>query len=78
MVLVRLLSAAAELTGALLMLRLNALDAAVRINGILGLVGPLVLITATAIGVAGLADQLSPARILLVFAGVAAILYATR
>ncbi len=78
MVLVRCLSAAAELTGALLMLRLNDLEAAVRVNGVLGLVGPLVLVTATAIGVAGLAHQLSPGRILLVFAGVAAILFATR
>src|SRR5690606_1698673 len=40
MVLVRLLSSAVELSAAVLMARYNRVDTALRINGILGLVGP--------------------------------------
>lgn len=78
MALVRLLSAVAELTGAYLMLRLNRLDAAVRVNALLGLIGPLVLLAATAIGVAGLADRLSPSKLLMILTGVGLILLGTR
>lgn len=78
MAIVRLLSAAAELAGALAMIRLNRLESAVRVNALLGLVGPLVLLTATAVGLLGLADRLSVGRMLAVLAGVAVILLATR
>lgn len=78
MVLVRLFSALAELTGAYLMFRFNRLETAVRINALLGLVGPVVLITATTIGVVGLAGKLSAVRIFMIFAGVGLILAGVR
>lgn len=78
MVVVRLLSAVAELTGAYFMFRLNNIESAVRINAVLGLVGPIVLVTATAIGVLGLAGKLSLGNILLIFSGVGLILAGTR
>lgn len=78
MALVRLISAVTELTGAYLMIRLNRLDAAVRVNALLGLIGPLVLLAATTIGVVGLADRLSPPKLFLILAGVGLILLGTR
>lgn len=78
MALVRLLSSAVELAGALLMIRLNRVESAVQVNALLGLVGPLVLLVATTIGLLGLADRLPPARLAAAVAGVALILLATR
>lgn len=78
MALVRLFSAVVELTGAYLMIRLNRLDAAVRVNALLGLIGPLVLLAATTIGVVGLADRLPPPKLLMILAGVGLILLGTR
>ncbi|MCL6522593.1 MAG: YqhV family protein [Firmicutes bacterium] len=78
MVLVRLISAGLELTGATLMARFNRVDAALRVNALLGLTGPLVLLTVTTIGVLGLAGEMPAWRIGLVFLGVALILFAVR
>ncbi len=78
MALMRLMSSAAELTGALLMIKLNRVESAVRVNALLGLAGPLVLLATTAVGLLGLAERLSPGRMALALAGVALILFATR
>lgn len=78
MVLIRLFSALAELSGALVMAKMNRLESAVRINAILGLVGPMVLIAATAIGLVGLAGKLSTGKVILALCGVFLILIATR
>jgi hypothetical protein len=75
---IRLLSASIEITAALLMLRLNRVEAALRINGVLGLVGPTILIAVTLLGVVGLAGRIAPAKIVLIFAGVYLILYGSR
>ncbi|MBX5466253.1 MAG: YqhV family protein [Firmicutes bacterium] len=78
MVLVRLISAAIELTGALLMWRGGRLDLAVRINGLLGIVGPLVLTTTMALGLAGLAASRMPwPKLVWIGAGVLLILWGT-
>ena len=77
MVGVRLLSGCLELTGAFLMWRLGRLGAAVRINGVLGLLGPVVLTLTMLIGVAGLATRLPVAKLLWIGAGVMLILVGT-
>lgn len=78
MVTVRLLSAMIELSGALLMWRLGRLDAAVRINGLLGLAGPIILTTTMLIGIAGLAQARLPlGKLVWIGAGVAMILWGT-
>lgn len=74
----RMLSAAIEITAALLMLRFNRLDTALRINGLLGLVGPLVLLAVTAVGLIGLAGRVHPRKLLTILVGVALILAGTR
>lgn len=75
---IRMLSACLEITAAILMLRFNRLDTALRINGFLGLVGPLVLLAVTTIGGIGLADRIHPAKLVTIFVGVALILVGTR
>jgi hypothetical protein len=75
---IRLLSASIEVTGALLILRFGRVDTALRINGLLGLVGPTILVGVTLLGVAGLAGRIVPAKIAIIFIGVYLILYGSR
>lgn len=75
---VRVLSACLEITAAILMLKFNRLDAALRINGLLGLIGPLILLAVTAIGAFGLAGRVHPAKLATIFLGVVLILIGTR
>ncbi|HEX6988967.1 MAG TPA: YqhV family protein [Bacillota bacterium] len=78
MVLIRLLSATIEVTAAMLMARYNRVDTALRINGVLGLVGPAVLLAATTLGLAGLADRLPVHKTLMIATGVLLIIIGTR
>ncbi len=75
---VRLVSATTEITAAVLMLRAGRVDAALRINGLLGLVGPLVLVTVSLLGVAGMAGRIPSGRIILILMGVYLIIAGSR
>ncbi|MCL4318639.1 MAG: YqhV family protein [Firmicutes bacterium] len=78
MVLIRLISAMIELTGAILMWRYQRLDVAVRINGLLGLAGPIVLTSTMLLGIAGMmAKNVSFTKMAWIGAGVAMILWGT-
>ncbi|CAG7642300.1 hypothetical protein PAECIP111802_02841 [Paenibacillus allorhizosphaerae] len=69
----RLMSGTIEIIAALVMLRLNQIDKALIVNSGLALVGPLVLLTTTTIGLVGLADKLSFGKMLWVLIGVSCI-----
>ena len=60
------------------MLRFGKVVTAVRINALLGLFGPTILLLVTLTGVAGLAGKIAPARLALIIAGVGLIIAATR
>ena len=75
---VRFVSAATEITAAILMLRAGRVDAALRINGLLGLVGPVVLVSVSLLGVAGMAGRLPAGRIALILIGVYLIIAGSR
>lgn len=78
MVMIRFISAMIELTGAFLMWRFHRLDVAVRINGFLGLAGPIVLTSTMVLGLAGLAASKMPiGKIFWIGLGVACILWGT-
>ncbi|NMP24959.1 YqhV family protein [Sulfobacillus harzensis] len=78
MILLRFLSACIEFTGAFLMWRYYRLDMAIRINGFLGLAGPIILTTTMMLGIAGLAASRVPvAKIVWIGLGVACILWGT-
>ena len=69
----RLLSGAIEFTAAILMLKFGRVETALKINALLAMVGPMILLTVTGLGLAGLAGRISPAGMLLVLSGVALI-----
>jgi putative exporter of polyketide antibiotics len=69
----RILSGSIEIIAALLMLRYNQIEKALMVNTGLAMVGPFVLLTTTTLGLIGLADKLSVAKMLWVLAGVSCI-----
>lgn len=75
---IRMLFGLISLSGGYLMFRFNDLQQAVRINSIIGSIGPFVLLLVSAIGVAGLATQLDFKKIALLVAGIILILMGTR
>ncbi|MHB8926258.1 MAG: YqhV family protein [Bacillota bacterium] len=78
MTFIRLLSGSIEITAALLMLRSGDLNTAFRINALLGLTGPLIFLSASAVGLLGLAGKLSIGRFVVVLGGVFLILIGVR
>ncbi|NHN28846.1 YqhV family protein [Paenibacillus agricola] len=73
MAMLRLLSGSIEIIAALLMLRFNQIEKALLVNTGLAMVGPLILLATTTIGLAGLADKLSIGKLIWVLLGVSCI-----
>lgn len=67
---IRFLSASIELTAAILMLVYGRVETAFKINALLALVGPTVLLTVTTLGLIGLAGKISPSGMMSVILGV--------
>ena len=78
MVILRLFSGSIEVSAALLMFKLNDLEKALYINSLLALVGPVVLIITTGIGLYGLTEKISLTRILCLFSGIFLILFSLK
>ncbi|NRD79214.1 YqhV family protein [Bacillus sp. BRMEA1] len=74
MALLRIISGCIEITAAFLMMKFNTVDKALMINSSLAIIGPLILITTTTIGVIGLADNISLMKLIWIFLGVCLIL----
>jgi hypothetical protein len=70
----RFFSGSIEICAAILMLRLNQIDKALVVNSSLALVGPIILIATTTIGLVGLSDKLSPSKFIWVAAGVCCLM----
>ncbi|MEK3981098.1 YqhV family protein [Psychrobacillus sp. FSL K6-2836] len=77
-VILRLLSGSIELSAAMLMIKFNDLEKAFYINSLLALVGPVVLIVTTGIGLTGLSEKISLTRMVCLFAGILLILYSLK
>lgn len=75
---VRFLSSLLEMTGAILMLRLGTATKALWVNSMLALVGPVVLVTVTFLGIVGIADNIHWWKIAIIILGVACILFGAR
>lgn len=78
MIIIRMISSLIELTAAYLMYYFNSIETAIRINAILGLIGPLILMFVTFIGLIGVTDQLNLNKLLLISLGVILIFIGTR
>lgn len=75
MSILRLLSGTIEIIVALVILKLNHVEKALMINSMLAIVGPIILILTTSIGLIGLADKISLTKIFWVVIGICFILY---
>ncbi len=78
MILMRVLSSGVELISAVLMYYFQRVDIALRINAILGLFGPIILLTVTLLGISGLKNELNPLKISLILGGVFLIFLGSR
>jgi len=76
--LARGLSATVEVTALLLLLRMNDLPPMLRLNGLLGLVGPMIFITVMALGLAGSVGTMPLSKVLLILGGAVLIVLGTR
>ncbi|WP_058303707.1 YqhV family protein [Gorillibacterium timonense] len=71
----RFLSGTLEILAALLMLKLGRVDRALLVNSGLAVVGPLILLATTSIGLIGLADKLSYSKLAWILLGVSFIFF---
>ncbi len=78
MALLRMISGIMEITAALLILRLHRVEAALRVNAVLGLLGPVFFLAVSALGIVALAVRVSPAKIMILVAGACLILWGTK
>ncbi len=78
MALMRLIAGSIEVTAALLMLRFGRVATALQINGVLGLIGPVILITVSTLGILGMANQVSLIKLVIIALGVCCIFIGTR
>lgn len=74
MALLRILSGSIEIFAAILMMKFNSVEKALMINSSLALVGPIILVLTTTIGILGMVGNLSIAKIVWIFLGVSCIL----
>ncbi|MFW6278861.1 MAG: DUF2619 domain-containing protein [Bacillota bacterium] len=77
MIIIRIISSIIELTAAFLMYFFDNIETAIRINAILGIVGPVILILVTFLGLIEISHQLSIKKMILIFVGVSLIFLAT-
>lgn len=74
----RILSGSIEILAALFILKVNQVEKALLINSGLAVVGPVILITTTAIGLLGMSDRISFAKIAWIMVGISFILIGVR
>lgn len=77
MAILRVISGLIEIVAALIIFRIGRVEAALRINSILGLVGPVVFIAVSALGVVTIAVRLTPVKIGLLVVGIVMVLLGT-
>ena len=70
----RLISGTIEVAAAILIIYLGTIERAMMINAVLAIIGPMVLIIVTSLGLFGLAGKISIVKLSLIFIGVVFIL----
>lgn len=71
----RILSSMIEFSAALLMLKFNRVESALKVNAALALVGPTIMMCVMAIGLFGLAGKIQLQKMVYVILGVGLIFY---
>ncbi len=73
--LLRALSGLIELSAALLMVYFNDVATSLKINALLAIIGPSIMILVTTLGLIGISNQVSPWKMLTILLGVILIFY---
>ncbi|WP_102274984.1 YqhV family protein [Cytobacillus massiliigabonensis] len=76
--LLRILSGCIEIFVAFLILKFNDIEKALVVNSSLALVGPIILMITTTIGLVGLSEKVPLTKLIWIFGGVACILYGVK
>lgn len=74
----RIFSGSLEVLAALLILKVNEVEKALLINSGLAIVGPVILITTTSIGLLGMSERISFAKIAWILVGISCVLIGVR
>lgn len=74
----RTLSATLEVTAALLLWRMNDAGAMLRLNSLMGAIGPLIFISVSALGLAASVDAVPWRKLVLIFGGIVLVVIGTR
>lgn len=74
---IRFVSSLIEFCAALIFLRSKEVEQALRINAVLGLVGPLIFAGVSFVGIYALAGKVSPPKLIIIFTGVVLVLIGT-
>jgi hypothetical protein len=78
MALIRVISGLLEIITAVLIVRLGRVDLALRLNSLLGMIGPLIFILVSALGVAAIAIKLSWLKVGLLTIGIILVVIGTK
>lgn len=78
MAFLRFISGGIELFVAYLFLKYNDVEKALILNSSLALIGPIVLIITTTLGLMGISDKISMKKLIFIVGGVASILYGVK
>lgn len=71
----RIISGIIEFSAAMLMLKLNRVDQALKVNATLALIGPTIMMAVMALGIIGLAGKVAVHKMLYIILGVGLIFY---
>jgi len=75
---IRMISGLLEIAVALIFLKIGRVDSALRMNAFLGLVGPLVFIAVSVLGIAAIAVRLPLYKVFLISIGMVLVLIGTK
>lgn len=78
MALIRVISGLLEIVVAVIFLKLGKVESALRMNSFLGLVGPLVFIAVSALGIVAIAVKLSWLKVAIICLGIILVLVGTK
>ena len=77
MAIMRVISSLIELTAAFLFLKSKSVETALRINATLGLIGPLIFMGVSLLGITGISGKVSFIRLVIILTGVLLVLIGT-
>lgn len=78
MALIRVISGLLEIATAMVIIRLGRVDAALRLNAFLGLIGPVVFILVSALGITAIAVRLSWLKLVILSLGIGLVIWGTK